>query len=359
MIYEYDNIREVHLEITDKCNASCPMCARNKNGGAVNQHLPLTEITLSDCKKIFPISFIKQLNKMFMCGNYGDPIIAAETLECYEYFRQNNNNIELGMNTNGSARTPEWWIKLAKVIGNKGYVIFSLDGLEDTNHIYRRGTHWLKIMENVQAFISAGGIARWDFIIFKHNEHQIDEAQKLSNKLGFQEFRTKKTGRFFSDNKLKGKERHAVYNKNGTVEYYLEKPINVNWHNNSLQKEKSLIEKFGNMKEYLNQTPIDCKVIKGKSVYVSAEGLVFPCCWTANQLYTWMEKETQIVKLLNSFGGTENINAKNFSIREIVEGEFFEKIQDSWLINTIEHGKLKVCAKTCGIDFDQFSDQYK
>lgn len=35
-MYDYKDIKVVHLEVTDKCNASCPMCARNKNGGAVN-----------------------------------------------------------------------------------------------------------------------------------------------------------------------------------------------------------------------------------------------------------------------------------------------------------------------------------
>ena len=35
-------------------------------------------------------------------------------------------------------------------------------------------------MENVNAFISAGGTAYWKFLIFKHNEHQVEEAKKLS-----------------------------------------------------------------------------------------------------------------------------------------------------------------------------------
>ncbi len=29
MIYRYNEIKTVHLEITERCNASCPMCARN------------------------------------------------------------------------------------------------------------------------------------------------------------------------------------------------------------------------------------------------------------------------------------------------------------------------------------------
>ena len=133
MLYKYSEIKTVHLEITDKCNAACLMCARNINGGEDNPQLPNTELSLQDIKKIFDTQFIEQLERIYMCGNYGDPIAAKDTLEIFEYFR-NNNKIMLSMHTNGSAKKPEWWAKLARVIGRKGYVVFSLDGLEDTNH---------------------------------------------------------------------------------------------------------------------------------------------------------------------------------------------------------------------------------
>ena len=38
-MYDHTQIEEVHLEITQRCNAACPMCDRNENGGAVNQHI--------------------------------------------------------------------------------------------------------------------------------------------------------------------------------------------------------------------------------------------------------------------------------------------------------------------------------
>ena len=52
-----------------------------------------------------------------------------------------------------------------------------LDGLEDTNHIYRRYTDWSKIERNAKTFLNAGGKGSWVFIVFKHNEHQVDEAE--------------------------------------------------------------------------------------------------------------------------------------------------------------------------------------
>ena len=33
-------------------------------------------------------------------------------------------------------------VVLAQVIGKNGHVIFSLDGLKDTNHLYRQNVNW-------------------------------------------------------------------------------------------------------------------------------------------------------------------------------------------------------------------------
>ena len=167
-MYDYTDIRTVHLEITEKCNAACPMCARNINGGEDNPWLQNSELSLTDIITIFPDRFIQQLNHMFMCGNYGDPIVAKDTLKVFKHFRSVNPTIYLSMNTNGSARTKQWWKDLAEVIGTDGYVIFSIDGLEDTNYLYRKNTIWDKIMENAKSFIDAGGIAHWEYIVFEH-----------------------------------------------------------------------------------------------------------------------------------------------------------------------------------------------
>ena len=60
-------------------------------------------------------------------------------------------------------------------------------------------------MESASYYISAGGKAVWDYIVFAHNEHQVEKAKKLAFKIGFKQFIIKKTGRFFSNQKSKVK----------------------------------------------------------------------------------------------------------------------------------------------------------
>ena len=104
-----------------------------------------------------------------MCGNLGDPVIAQDPLEVMDYHAVKIPNIWLSMNTNAGAKKPEWWRELAKTIGQNGHVIFSLDGLKDTNHLYRQNVNWDICMDSAEAFINAGGRARWDYLIFGLN----------------------------------------------------------------------------------------------------------------------------------------------------------------------------------------------
>ena len=39
-------------------------------------------------------------------------------------------------------------------------VNFSVDGLEDTNHLYRQGVKWEKVEDNMVAFCDAGGLGQ-------------------------------------------------------------------------------------------------------------------------------------------------------------------------------------------------------
>ena len=84
-MYKYSDIKQVHLEPTQKCQARCPMCDRNVNGGKDNYHLTNADLSLMDVKIMMPKAFVRQLENLYMCGNHGDPMMAPETLEICQW----------------------------------------------------------------------------------------------------------------------------------------------------------------------------------------------------------------------------------------------------------------------------------
>ncbi len=332
------------------------MCDRNMNGEGINPHINLDELSLQDCKDIFPSSFIKQLNTMYMCGNLGDPIVAKDTLEIFKYFREHNEKMWLSMNTNGGAKNEQWWKELAQVYGRMGAVIFSVDGLKDTNHIYRQNVVWDNVERNMRAFINAGGRARWDFLIFEHNQHQVEEAEALANKWGVEKFMKKKTGRFIDTNSNK-KEKHQAKSRKGKDTAELKKP-KEKYQNKALTKQEAILKKYGTMDAYYDAAPIICKVKKENSLFITAEGLALPCCWTAGRMYKWWHKDPKVEQIWDFIPNKKLIDAHN-GLDKVFATGIFENIQSSWSKTSHSEGKLKVCAMKCGAEFDPFAEQFK
>jgi hypothetical protein len=191
--------------------------------------------------QVFNADKIAALDKMFMCGNYGDPAAGKYTLNIYREFRKLNKNIVLGMNTNGGLQNALWWNELGRMFNQpQDYVVFSIDGLESTNHVYRKNVIWSRIMQNAQSFIKAGGSAHWDMLVYRHNQHEVDDCEQLARDMGFTWFRAKVSKREFTES--------------------LQCP--TGWRP---------IEK--------QATGISCIALKEKSVYIDAQGRFGPCCW--------------------------------------------------------------------------------
>lgn len=232
------DIKVLHIEPTDVCQAACPLCARETDPKFCKDQKH--HLTIGHIQQHFNDNRIKSLDKVFMCGNYGDPAAGSHTSDIYKWFRQINPTITLGMNTNGAIQNTFWWNKIGRLFNQpRDYVVFSIDGLEDTNAVYRKGVAWPKLMQNAQAFIEAGGSAHWDMLIYQHNEHQVDECEQLARNMGFKWFRAKVSKRPLTDR--------------------------LEWPRN-----------------YQAQTfdgAIQCHAQQEKSAYIDAQGNLSPCCW--------------------------------------------------------------------------------
>jgi hypothetical protein len=280
------NIDILHIEPTDVCQLACPLCARetdlafDKNS---HHHLSVEQV-----KSQFDKDFILGLEKMFMCGNYGDPAAGKHTLELYRYFRSINPTITLGMNSNGALQNISWWQQLAGIFSqSQDYVVFSIDGLEDTNHLYRRNCNWSKLIENARAFISAGGSAHWDMLIYQHNEHQVTACQQLAKEMGFTWFRAKVSKRPLVDS--------------------LKRP--VFWANTA--------PKSG---------AIDCMALKENSIFVSADGKISPCCWLGEKGV----EHTEFDKVMQSWASNSPNATCNSTCRKLTTDQSHNEFTNQW-----------------------------
>jgi MoaA/NifB/PqqE/SkfB family radical SAM enzyme len=345
--------------------------------------LELGEISLEQFKTWFSPEFLKKIRVLLFCGVHGDPCIAQDTLEITEYVVKNSPNTHILFNTNGGMRNPEWWSKLGNILKTKEdhWVTFSIDGLEDTNHIYRRNVKWDKLMANVKAFIAAGGRAHWDYLIFKHNEHQIEEARQLAETLGFASFIPKKA--LGVDD---GKDLYPMgaLNKEGSLDYIIEAPLDpknrnlenygkiggVSAHPFTLdeykkQKEKKLIQKYHKWSyeriyevldnnKYLkeNTCEIRCKSLRENTVeiFIDNYGNVLPCCYVGTHLNGNYadDKTLQLHHEVKKYG-LEKFNLNHNSFENIIMERHIDRVfTDSWTKESIKSGKMLFCAHTCG-----------
>jgi len=270
-MFKFNELKSVHVEITNRCQASCPMCPRNVHGGIENPLLSINEWTLDDFVKIFTADVLTQLEQINFCGNFGDPLMNADLIKMCEYIKATAPNIKTEIHTNGSLRSTTWWKQLFDALTDNHVVVFALDGLADTHSLYRVGTNYDLILKNARTFIKAGGNAEWMFIRFKHNEHQVAAAEAVAAEAGFKKFT------------VKNSRRHArpfpVVDEQGKFLYNLEQP------SDSTIKFVSKKDVQGHQ-NWPDADKINCVAIKDKEVYIDAHYQLSPCCMIGAFLYT-------------------------------------------------------------------------
>lgn len=331
---KYSEIRDVHLELSTLCNAACPLCPRNFRGYPYNDGYPELNFTLENARSIFVPDFLKQLRRIWINGNYGDIVMNPETVDIVSYFREHNKNLNVGISTNGSARSRDFWEKLAQT---GAHVFFCLDGLEDTHHLYRQNTSWSTIIKNAKIFIAAGGKATWKFVKFDHNQHQLDACKQLSKDLGFVNLTVVDHGRNIGPVFDKhGNHTHVIGKYSGSTEF------KVLFHKK--QTDEVLLEDITDVRK--PKTSINCSTILNNSIYIAANGDVSPCCWTGFYPNTYGAGEyhqainAQLATLISKH------NALKHPLEECIQ--WFAHIKQSWAVNSYKDGRLVVCDDNCG-----------
>lgn len=361
----------VHCELSTFCNAACPNCPRFFTGThVVRSGVTLSQVTIDQFKTWFPLNFVKNVSIWKFCGTHGDPMMAKDVVKIIRHIFETNTQASIVVNTNGGIRNNQDWKTLGEVSSKHDLkIVFGIDGLEDTSHLYRRNVEWSKLMSNVCSYISAGGQAEWEYLIFRHNEHQIETARELSKQLKFANFIEKRAIGFEHNGNLTDM---PVFKPDGKYDYSILPPVNPDYRMSKISLDKIVNRKRDNLTNFFKNNidkleaefeevvgSFEDKVISGNvtincnskknnnsEIYVNVNGIVFPCCFIGNSMdaFDIQEHALQLKTRLRSYG-IDNFDLNKKPITTILT----ENHLNLFAAKDWENPQcLEFCKKTCG-----------
>jgi len=387
-------IQYIHAEISTLCNAACPCCPRFLfSSPTVTPGLEPGYISFPNFKKFFPPSILGRTKSINFCGNHGDPGTNPDLYEILEYCSQFN-ELKVQMHTNGGMKSAQYWGKIGKLAqGRKNWtIIFSIDGLADTNHIYRRNVKWDKLEKNIKALGkyachnhgSTGFFFIWEYLVFEHNQHQLEEATTLARDFGFTSIQLKRP---LNVDDGVNHTAIAALNSDGEVDYWIKPTTLKNYmppyikDSASLKYESPLRTHKTTLMEAVNkasgpalkeinfsdkvtveeniEVANNSKIIplcQSQEYYVEASGQVHKCCFiatgfdSAKKLYLKGDRPNegvrQYVEKMLELGNLLNLH--HTDLETIVEDKTVQKLYDKGWKKTVEEGKLMQCVNYCG-----------
>lgn len=350
MSWQASDIKWLDCEISSLCNAGCVDCNRwiynwekdQMQLNSYNQHMDKfvdLEVFVKRIKKFLNLKFI------LLQGNVGDPMTHPNISQIVDKIFQLFPHIRLEINTNGSVGSLSSWQKLCDYTKQDMSIVFSIDGLEDTNHIYRRGCDWSKIMRNTKLWIDAGGQAEWKMLDFPYNEHQRDEARQLANQMGFNQFFIRE--RYTRTNEMD----HFIIEKS-------KEPVKKIWFDQTLHNTEEEINHYEIEKqEYIDWTVKPaCKDVSSDdwnhwpNFHMNVEGTLWPCCFTSNLPYIQGHQRIIWQKMNQQYEAKHGLNWNNLdhrSLQEILDTDWFSQdLPNSW--NSLSGESIMLCHKNCG-----------
>jgi len=378
------HINDIHIEVTDRCNAECPVCPRSDGGGQEMPFVKNQELGLAYFKLIGR-DFLSHIKHWNFCGVKGDPASAQELFEILDYILDCNPDAEIDIRTNGGARNTKFWTKVGNRFKDKNcQVVWSVDGWEETNHIYRRNVKWSKLFANLSAYISTGATSKWEFNKFAHNMKDLDTIKAfcrrnnifldvrepfgfsvVSHKTGGMVDSTDNTEQHGMDRKL-----NPLVSKIKTIPVYKKKDETISILDYTIKphgtSEDKILDDHDPTAEYdINdwkpgvydredfkqykgtEQTIDCKATNtSQEIYIDSSGIIYPCCYIAGKHQMGDEQLNPYIEKYKD----QLIVTEDHSIYDILALDYFTKVMPDGMNGDLddEIGYCITCVQHCG-----------
>ena len=336
-MYRTKNL-EIFVDLSTLCNAGCPQCHRTSvNGLGKQDWLPMVQWSFQEFKSAFPSELLKNnVSAMSICGTWGDPVMNKDIKEIIAYVVEQNPNVFINLDTNGSIRDEQWWWELGMLAGKSLRVIFAVDGIDQAMHAkYRRFTDLQKVLSNMQAISETKSQVEGHTILFKHNQDHIEKIKKLCIDNGAGAYRVTQSDRFDNEDSTEGKYFHFT-NEKGQKETLqitdYDPPNGFVAHTNKNSLDKKIV----------------CRWQLVNRVLVNIDGQVLPCCYLVNTYYknkfAMHNKKFSNHPVMQAYIDEENNIFKHPLLQIIQHSKWFNKtLPNSW--NT--DNPVAQCSKQC------------
>ena len=192
-ISKFLNRKNINLDISFRCSLECPMCSRQTDYKNVRP-VPGRDLSISEFKVI-----VDYFDIISCCGQISDPIFNPHLIEFIKIAKEKNKY--LNIHTAASQKPVKWYEKAFDNFG-RGEWIFGIDGLPQDSHKYRINQDGIKLFDVAKLCASKGIKTRWQYIVFKYNENNIDQAKKMANDNGI-DFEISLSSRFSKNDPYK------------------------------------------------------------------------------------------------------------------------------------------------------------
>ena len=169
--------RTINLDIGNLCTLECPKCAR-QGRYKDTRPVPGHNMTVHEFDKIS--NFFTQIH---LCGQISDPIFNPNLFDFIKMSKQKDKFLQIH---SAASQKPIKWYEEAFAEHGRGGWTFGIDGLPKDSHKYRIHQDGEKLFTVAQMAVRAGLKVRWQYIVFKYNENDIDEAVSMARDNGIE-----------------------------------------------------------------------------------------------------------------------------------------------------------------------------
>ena len=273
-----------HFELSSICTLKCPRCPRTELPDSLVQD----QLRLDFFRTNFDRNVLRDVRRVTLCGDDGDPIYARDFLPIVHHFKSNDPTISLQIITNGGYKDEDWWRELGSLLNHYEEVHFSIDGsTQSISEQYRiNSDHASSILGMKTLADSSYAFISWDMIAFKFNEHDIDDCRDLARAYGCDQFQltlSSKFGSKYPGYLEDGKDALEPSDDFLPKGYRFERKI-TNLTGRSLPDngaKTANIAAYEAIKGSQGIIPL-CK-IGTKGMFVNSRGYLIPCCWVGNR----------------------------------------------------------------------------